>query len=160
MLKLYELTTAYNQVLDMAEELDHQALIDTLESIQENIEDKVENTAKLVKSIEADAEAIKAEEKRLSDRRKALENKVTSMKNYLFTQLTTAKIDKVKRPTITVAIQNNPASVSILNEKLIPDNFLEPQPSKIIKKDILAVLKSGQEVPGAELVQGKGLRIR
>ncbi|MGM9925202.1 MAG: siphovirus Gp157 family protein [Bacillus sp. (in: firmicutes)] len=159
-MKLYELTAAYNNVLDMAEDLDQETLLDTLESIQEGIEDKAENTAKLIRSIEADVEAIKTEEKRMADRRKALESKASSIKAYLQQQLETAGIDKIKRPTLTVSLQNNPASVSVLDESLIPLEYLVPQPSKVSKKDILADLKKGQAVPGVELVQTKGLRIR
>lgn len=159
-MKLYELTQSYNQVLYMAEDLDQQTLLDTLESIQDSIEDKVENTAKLAKTFEAYAKAIKAEEDRLSSRRKALENKVISIKKYLLEQLELAGIKNVKRPTITVAIRNNPASVKVLDETLIPTEYLVPQPSKVAKKDILAVLKNGQAVPGVELTQTKGLQIR
>jgi len=44
--KLYELTENYLQLLEMAEDMDPELLRDTLESIQESIEDKAENTAK------------------------------------------------------------------------------------------------------------------
>lgn len=159
-MKLYELTQSYNQVLDMAEELDQQTLLDTLESIQDSIEDKVENTAKLAKTFEAYAKAIKEEEDRLSTRRKASENKVTSIKKYLQEQLELAGIKNIKRPTITVAIRNNPASVKVLDETLIPTEYLVPQPPKVDKKAILAALKNGQTIPGVELTQGKGLQIR
>lgn len=160
LLKLYELTQSYNQVLDMADDLDQQTLLDTLESIQDSIEEKVENTAKLAKTFEAYAKAIKEEEDRLSSRRKSLENKVASIKTYLQEQLEVAGLKNVKRPTITVAIQNNPASVNVIDETLIPTEYLVPQPSKVSKKDILAVLKNGQAIPGVELTQTKGLRIR
>lgn len=159
-MKLYELTTAYNNVLEMAEELDQETLLDTLESIQENIEDKAENTAKIIRSLQADAKAIKAEEARLTDRRKAIESKVSSIETYLQEQLEMVGIDKIKRPTLTVSLQKNPASVSIVDESLIPDDFLIPQPPKVSKKDILVALKEGKVVEGVELVQSKGLRIR
>src|SRR5690554_44600 len=113
-MKLYELTENYLQLLEMAEDMDPELLRDTLESIQESIEDKAENTAKLIKSLEADVKAIKEEEKRLADRRKALEKKIENIKDYLQDQLELAGIDKVKRPTITVSIQNNPPSVRIV----------------------------------------------
>ncbi|EPV6683415.1 siphovirus Gp157 family protein, partial [Listeria monocytogenes] len=54
-MKLYELTQAYNQVLEMAEELDTETLQDTLDSIREPIEEKAENIIKMVKSIDAEA---------------------------------------------------------------------------------------------------------
>lgn len=159
-MKLYELTENYLRVLELAEEMEPELLMDTLESIQESIEDKAENTAKLIKSLEADVKAIKEEEKRLADRRKALEKKIENIKDYLREQLELAGIDKVKRPTITVSIQNNPPSVRVVNEELIPSHFMIPQPPKLDKKGILEKLKNGEKVPGVELAQGRSLRIR
>lgn len=159
-MKLYELTENYLRVLELAEEMEPELLRDTLESIQESIEDKAENTAKLIKSLEADVKAIKEEEKRLADRRKALEKKIENIKDYLREQLELAGIDKVKRPTITVSIQNNPPSVRVIDEKIIPSDFMIPVAPKIDKKAILEKLKKGEEVPGVELAQGRSLRIR
>lgn len=45
-MKLYELTQAYNQVLEMAEDLDAETLQDTLDSIREPIEEKAGNIIK------------------------------------------------------------------------------------------------------------------
>lgn len=159
-MKLYDLTSDYAQLLDMAEQLDQDTFKDTLESIQESIEDKVENTAKLIKSIEADVTAIKAEEKRLKERRQALETKVDSIKGYLKDQLELAGIDKVKRPLITVSIQNNPPSVNITDVNKIPYTFMIQQEPKLDKKAILQAIKDGKEIPGAEITQTRGLRIR
>lgn len=159
-MKLYELTDDYLRLMEMAEELDPETFRDTLESIQESIEDKVENTAKVIKSIEADVQAIKEEEKRLAERRRVLETKVIKIKEYLQNELEKAGIDKVKRPLITVSIQNNPPKVEIVDEKSLPFEFMIPQPAKVDKKAILEKLKNGEHVPGATLVQERGIRIR
>jgi uncharacterized protein YlxW (UPF0749 family) len=158
-MKLYELTSNYLSVMEMAEEMDTDTLNDTLESIEEEIHDKAENIAKLVKNLNADVDALKTEEKRLADRRKSLENKVIHLKEYLQNQLEVAGLDKVKRPTLTVSIQNNPPSVKVIDEKLLSD-FMIPQDPKLDKKAILTALKEGQEVNGAELFQSRGVRIR
>lgn len=159
-MKLYELTDDYLRLMEMAEELDPETFQDTLESIQDSIEDKVENAAKVIKSIEADVQAIKEEEKRLKERRQALEKKIDNIKDYLKEQLEKAGIDKVKRPLITVSIQNNPPSVKVIDEKLIPSTYMIPQEPKLDKKSLLQVLKNGEKVPGVELEQTRGLRIR
>lgn len=52
---LYELTENYQHVLDLAEQLDAEVLKDTLDSIDEAIEVKVENTAKVIKELEGKA---------------------------------------------------------------------------------------------------------
>jgi predicted nuclease with TOPRIM domain len=158
-MELYRLTQNYVSLMEMAEEMDTDTLKDTLESIEEEIHDKAENIAKLVKNLNADVDALKTEEKRLADRRKSLENKVIHLKEYLQNQLEVAGLDKVKRPTLTVSIQNNPPSVKVIDEKLLSD-FMIPQDPKLDKKAILTALKEGQEVNGAELFQSRGVRIR
>jgi predicted nuclease with TOPRIM domain len=159
-MKLYELTDNYMQLIELADQLDEETFRNTLESIQDSIEDKVENTAKVIKSIEADVLAIKEEEKRLKERRQALEKKIDNIKDYLKEQLEKAGIDKVKRATFTVSIQNNPPKAEIVDEKSLPLEFMIPQPAKVDKRAILEKLKSGEHVPGAALVQEKGVRIR
>lgn len=159
-MKLYELTDDYLRLMEMAEELDPETFRDTLESINEAIEEKIENTAYLVRNLEADIKVLKEEEKRLRERRQSLESKITRMKDYLKEQLEKAGIEKVKRPLVTVSIQNNPPSVKVIDEKLIPSTYMIPQEPKLDKKSLLQVLKNGEKVPGVELEQTRGLRIR
>lgn len=159
-MKLFELTADYNQVLLLADDLDQETFQDTLEAIEGAIEDKAENMAKLIRCIEVDINALKEEEKRLADRRKALENKVSGIKEYLQQQLEFAGIDKVKRPTLTISIQANPPSVFVKDESLIPSHYMIPVAPKLDKKSILQFLKEGGDVPGCEIQQLRGLRIK
>lgn len=159
-MKLYQLVSDYKRVQEMADEVDQGTLIDTLDAIHESIEDKTENTAKLIRSWEAEANVIKDEEKRLADRRKVIENRITSLKLYLQTHMEVAGIDKVKRPTLTVSIRNNPPSVSVIDQSIIPVDYIIQQEPKISKTEIAKALKNGEFVPGCELVQTKGLMIK
>ena len=161
MSKLYELTAAYNAVWQMVDdEADLQAIQDTLEGIEDEITTKVESLAKLMKSIEADETAMKAEEERLYKRRKAFENRWQSIKKYVEQQLTLAGIDKVKGTIFTVALQNNPLSVKVDESVTLPEIYYIPQPAKLDKEALLEDLKAGKVIPGAELQQTKSLRIR
>jgi hypothetical protein len=158
--KLYELSQNYIQLLELADSLDEETFKDTLSSLEEAIEDKVENVAKLVRCLDVDIEAIKSEEKRLADKRKALENKVTSVKSYVQHEMEVAGLNKVKRPTVTVSIQANPPSVDVMDESLIPSIYMVPQPSKIDKRAILTALKDGEFIPGASIKQTVGVRFK
>jgi transcriptional regulator of heat shock response len=159
-MRLYEISQNYSQLLDMVDVLDEETFRDTLQAIEEALEDKVENMAKFIRCLEADAKAIKEEEQRLADRRKALENRVSSVNEYLQNQMEVAGLDKVKRPTVTVSIQNNPPSVEIADESLIPSDYMIPQPSKIDKKSILSALKEGLVIEGCSMKQGRSVRIK
>jgi predicted nuclease with TOPRIM domain len=159
-MRLYELSTRYAELLELADSLDQETFQDTLSSLEDAIEEKTENTAKLIKCLEADSKAIKEEEQRLADRRKALENRVADLKKYLFEQLEFAGLDKVKRPTITVSIQLNNPSVEVLDESIVPSDYMIPQPASIDKKSILQALKDGAVIDGCQLKRTRGLRIK
>jgi len=86
---LYEInnaiTSCYTEVIDpetgeITEEVFDQ---DLLEQLQMQLADKVDGVACWVKNLTAEAEAMKAEEAKLAWRRKAVERKVESLKNYL-----------------------------------------------------------------------------
>ncbi len=161
--KLYELTEMYQNIWDLVadEEVDLDTLETALSQVEDNLETKAESMAKLVKGIDGDVTALKEEENRLAKRRKALENKQTNIKQYLQNQFNVMGIDKVKTSLFTVALQNNPPSVNILDEDLIPEQYKKTvTTTSIVKKDILDALKLGELIEGAELKQGKSLRIR
>lgn len=161
--KLYELTEMYKNIWDLVEddEVDLDTLETALSQVEDNLEVKAENIAKLIKGIDGDIDTLKAEEKRLADKRRVLENKQKNIKGYLENQLRVMGIDKVKTPLFTVALQKNPPSVEIVNEDLIPEQFKKTvTTTTIVKKDLLEALKSGQVIEGAEIKQGKSLRIR
>ncbi len=162
MFKLYELTEMYQNISNLIDEdVSNEELEKALGQIKDNIEQKAENTVKLIKSIEGNINTLKEEEKRLERKRKALENKRDGIKNYLENQLKFMDIKKVKTPLFTVSIQKNPQSVNILNEDLIPKQFKKTvTTTTVVKKDLLAALKEGQAIEGAEIRQSESLRIR
>lgn len=154
MFKLYELTEMYQNIWDLIgdDEVDLDALEKALGQIEDNIEIKAESMAKLVKGIDGDVVALKEEENRLAKRRKALENKQANIKLYLENQLKIMGIDKVKTPLFTVALQNNPPSVNVLNEDLIPEQYKKSVTTvSVVKKDLLEDLKQGLIIEGAEI---------
>jgi hypothetical protein len=163
-LKLYDLVESYQNIQNLidAEDADNESLGMALSVIETEIEAKAQNVTVIIKGLEADAATIKAEEKRLADRRKALENKSAWLKGYLTDELSKAGLEKVKTHTFTIALQNNPPAVNITDEKAIPAKYLTivPETYVIDKKAIADAIKRGEKVLGAELTVGKSLRIR
>ena len=157
-MNLYELSLAFQDVQNM--DLDPEVMKDTLDSIEDAIESKAENIAKLVRNLESDVSAYKEEEDRLKTKRQATENKVKWLKTYLEDNMKLTGKTKFKSGMFNFSIQKNPASVNITDEKIIPGEFLIPQPPKVDKTSLKEILKRGIEVPGAELKQTEGLRIR
>lgn len=85
MAKLYELAQNYQNLLELLDnpEIPQDMIREALNGVGEDIEEKAENIAKIIKSIEVDVSGFKEEEKRLSARRKSLENRISSLKQYL-----------------------------------------------------------------------------
>lgn len=160
MANLYELTSNYKYVLDLADELDEQTLKDTLDSIEEPLKEKVDNTAKLIKAMENDVKAFKEEETRLSKRRKTIENNIKRLKNYTLDVLEGNDLEKIEGVTFKVSIRNNAVSLKVTDEKMIPKNYFVEQEPKLNRKELLDDLKFGVEVYGAELQQTRSIQIR
>ncbi|AXG97799.1 siphovirus Gp157 family protein [Clostridium botulinum] len=161
MARLYELTQNYNNLLDLVDnpEVPAEMLKESLDNIGEEINIKLENVAKVIKSIEVDTKGLKEEEKRLADRRKSLENRISSLKEYAENSMRTTRITKIKGKVFTLGIQKNPASIDVVDEDNIPDKYFITE-KKLVMKDVLEVLKRGEKVPGAKLKQSESLRIR
>ena len=160
MAKLYELATVYAALRDL-EDIDAEVLQDTLESIESAMEVKALNIAILIDGLSADVNIIKAEEHRLANRRRMIEGKQRWLKEYLQSQMERAGIDKFKTATHSISLQNNPPALNITDESKIPPEYMILVPAKweVDKKVVKEALKT-KEVPGAELVVGRSLRIR
>jgi len=163
-MKLYEMTQNYEEVWQLLEneDVDVQTIEDTLSSIEDAFDAKIESIGKFILHLNKDAEFIKSEEDRLAKRRKALEGKSDWLKKYAFDNMTIAGKDKIKTPIVTVAIQSASPSVEIKPDAKIPRKFMVVIPSQKNpdKKAILEALKAGEKVRGAALKQTKYLRVR
>ena len=78
MANIYELTGELLALMDLADEedLDPQALADTLEGLEGEFDEKVDGWCKAVKNLEAEQKALKEESKRLAERAKKTENNI------------------------------------------------------------------------------------
>jgi hypothetical protein len=160
---LYELTSEYMELLAMLEDpdTDEAVILDTLEGVGGELEEKADNYARVMRQMDADATAIKAEEDRLYRRRTTIENRIKNMKSRLQGMMEITGKKKIKTELFSFGIQKNPASVVIDDEKMIPGEFLIPQAPKIDKTAIKDALKAGVDMAGiAHLEQTQSLRIR
>jgi hypothetical protein len=164
-LALYHIAAEYRAMVDrlMDAQDDQVAIADTIEAESYPLEVKAQNVAYAVKNLEATAEAIKAAEKEMAERRKRIENRAAHVREYLKTCMEIAGVKKIDCPHFALAIKSNPASVDIFEPGLIPAEFMrqpEPPPPSPDKTAIKDALKAGVEVPGAMLAQGTRLDIR
>ena len=159
---LYELTNDYMALLEMAEDpdLDPQAFADTLEGIEGALEDKAENYAKVIRTLEGDAAACDAEAKRLRTKKATIENNIKRMKAALQFAMTTTGKTKFKTALFSFGIRKNPPSVVIDHESKVPADYWIPQPAELDKKAIREFLKKEGSADWAHLEQTESLSIR
>ena len=158
---LYELKSEYIQLREMAGDPDisPEALRDTMDAINGELEDKADGYARVIRELEAEEAGLDAEIKRLQARKSAVSGNKGRIKNALESAMRETGKLKFKTALFSFGIQKNPPSVAILSEN-IPLDYLvvpEPQPDK---KRILAELKAGASFDWAELRQTESLRIR
>ena len=161
---LYEIAHEHRAMVEalMSTQDDAAAIADTIEAESYPLEVKAQNVAYANRNLEASADAIKAAEKQMAERRKAIENRAQRVKEYLQTCMQIAGMTKIECPHFALTIKNNPASVEVLDEKQIPQDYMREIPAKfeIDKTLIKKAIADGFDVPGAKLTQGKRLEIK
>lgn len=159
---IYELQGEYKRLYDMADEceLELEDIKDTLESLDGEFADKAVGYGKIMKEIEGQIATLKAEEERLANRRRSLENNKDRMKTVLQLAMIETGNEKIKTDLFSFNIQNNPATVNIAPDAKIPEKYYIAQEPKLDKKQLIKDVKEGTEIEGVELFQTRGLRIR
>lgn len=159
---LYELSEQYQELLSMAldPDVDPEALADTMEAIEGEIEAKADGYAKVMKELRAVADARKAEAKRLTDGAKSIEANIDRMKSALEAAMRLTGKTKFKTTLFSYGIQKNPPSLKIDMPDRVPEEFLIPQEPKVDSAAIKKELKEGVVYNWCHLEQSESLRIR
>lgn len=129
--------------------------------LEGSLESKVENTALYIRELEANAEAAKAEEKRLAAIRKALEGRAEGLKGYLQYQLARAGRDKVETPKARGRIQaNSRPSIRYMGDPAdLPDTYRKVTVS-VDRTAAYEAWKREEELPDGFVVEtGSHIRI-
>lgn len=162
-LSLYDISENYLEVLNGLADYDlpEDAIADTLEAIQGEFDQKAIAVAKFFQNLEASTAAIKEAEKRMADRRKAMEKKVSQLKDYLKVQMEKTGITKIECPQFSLSIAKNPPSVVIDDAEALPQEYvfvkIEKSPDKTAIKNHIILEGS---CPGAHVEQGTRLVIK
>lgn len=151
---LYEIDEAiYDCFDDETGDLD-QEKFDQLQGLRK---EKLEGIALGYKNLVAEAEKIRNEEKVLSARRKVLENKANSMKNFLAIVLNG---EKLNTPRVAVSWRAS-KNLVIYDEPGVPEEFLKYSDPAIDKKALTDAIKAGKSFPGvAALVENTNIQIK
>ena len=161
-LSLYNITSAFPLIMEqeeMAPELKEELERELTILLQE----KSQNIIGYVRNMELTVDAMKTEEKRISEQRKGIENKIEKFKNYVKECMERNGFSKIDTWLGSLAIAKNPMSLEIENEDEIPIEFKqEIVTTKIDKTAIKKHFKeTGEIIPGTIIVDDKtSLRIK
>lgn len=171
---LYELTGSFLELMDMLEdeECDEQCIMDTLESVEYEIEDKADGYAKIIKSLESNVDGLSKEADRLITRKKTYENRIKWLKQNLEMCMRATGKRKFTTDLFSFNIQKNGGKRKLVVDvdvEKVPEKYRIKQPDAIDGESIREYLKeNGYEGQDGSLncefahlePQGESLRIR
>lgn len=163
-MKLYELRQEYQALAAAAQAAGDdpemtQAYDDTLAALAGDIVDKVHACCIVVRTMEAEAEAIKTEEERLYARRRAVDAASDRLRAYMTVELSTIGMLTVRTSLFTVSLANNKAKLVVTDESALPATYWKSVP-KLDNQAVRDALERGEKLPGAKLEPSQSIRIR
>lgn len=162
MSSLFNLTEQYRTVLQLAEEgADQSAIDDALAHIDDQIEDKADGYAAVIKHLKGNIEMIKTESDRLTALKKTHENAIKRMKDNLMAAMQDTGKLKFKTSVNNFYVKKNPISLIVQNEDYIPSDFYVVKrvlDKKALKEYLLE--HENETVNGVGLEQSKSVVIR
>ena len=164
MSNIYDLTGVYvdlqNQLL---ENPDDEVISGILETIDDEVEKKADGYAGIIANLTSDVEGIKAEEKRLKERRQALESNIDRLKENLFNTMKVTGKTKFKTNLFSFNIQKNggaaPVVVTVDTSKL-PDDLVIITEKPDLKALAKYIEETGDVSYGYIGERGESLRIK
>ena len=160
---LYEIDAAILAAVDQetGEILD----VEKLDALQLEREAKLEGVALWVKDLKAEAAAVKEEADKLTARKKALDNKIEGLKNWLLFALDGEKL-KTPRCNVyythnqRVKVDDEEKLIEFLKNTTVPNEFLRFREPELRRDEIKKALKEGVRIPGAELEETESVVIK
>jgi hypothetical protein len=163
-LTLYDTTAEFRDLLDLMEQCDedpdpvHEAAIQV---IVENQVHKVDNFSRFLTHLDSQSDLAAAEIKRLQDRKRAIERRGEQLRAYALRVMEQNGFDRLDGETASLVIRKNPPAVFYHDRDAVPAEFITVKQEMVIDTNrVKAALKAGQEVPGAQLAQGRKVVVK
>lgn len=169
-MRLYELTSEYDQLLRLASEPSDgdqdrsDMLAAAVESIEAQLEQKCVGIAKVLATLEAERDAFVVESQRLTEEAKRRDKAAERLREYVRVNMRDRGIREIGSPLFHFKLIDNPPRVDVKDESKVPESFLRRKVVESVAVDKKAVLKAftddGEVVPGTEVVRDVRLQIK
>ncbi len=168
-LSLCQLTNEHQQLL--AQLYDHETgeineiVQARLNELEPSIEKKCIAVTKWIRKMEGEARELCVMQEAIEERHTAYNKEIAKYQKYLQDNMEKQGIKEVSCPFFTVRLRKNPYGTDIIDQELIPQQFIkvrevvkvEVKPDKNLIKE--EVLRTGNQVPGAYVSQKNKLEI-
>jgi len=160
---LRELTNDQQAIMSQVEDGDFtlEQVSDHLDMLDSERKSKIENYLHVINRLQSEEATITAEQDRLQALRIAKEKALKNIKDWLLMSL--ADGEKHEFDLFKVSRVKGREVLQVTDEKLIPMEYftVKPETWEVDKRTVLAKLKSGEEIQGAEITRGNAsLRIK
>lgn len=132
---------------------DDQLIADSIEG-ETNIKDAIRGVLKDIGDDEIMLAGLKAHIGQLQERMQRIERRHDRRREAIQKAMEIGEIKKLEYPEGMVALRPVPPGLDITDEKLIPAQYFEPQPSRLMRKELKESLKSGKSIAGCQLDNG------
>lgn len=159
-LSLYQITNTF-PLLMQSEEITEEEKIKIEEELTQLLQQKSQNIIGYTRNVELTIEAMKIEEKRISEQRKILENRLLKFKEYVKECMEGNGFTKIETGLGTLSIAKSPISVEIINEDEIPLEYKQEITTiKVDKKSIADNFKATGEIPNGVNIYTNNTNLR
>lgn len=141
MTQLFLIASEYREALARMEESDLPAecIADTLEGMQGELIDKLRAVIAYAQTMDAEASMYAARAKELAEHAKARANRAESLRNYALSAMLACNIPEAATADFVAKPVQNPPSVVIDDEALIPAQFMVTPPPPAARPDKKAI---------------------
>jgi hypothetical protein len=160
----YQLLALLEATDDPAELADVEAVAEVkaqLALVDQLMLQKQESYVSVIRSLEAMADARKAEADRLRDRAKTAERHADWLRARLLTHMQTTGRERIETSRFTLTVRQNPPSVTVLDAAAVPHEYERTRITiDVDKRQILEDFKrDGVIPPGVDITHGRRLSI-
>ena len=122
--------------------------------IQSEIVNKGKGVIQVIRSLDSDVDAIKAEIDRLNKIKRIKENNIKRLREYTKSCMERMEIKKLETPIGNITIRKGTSTLKINDESKLPDKYIEVIQTYKVNKDLLkSDIKSGLDIEGAYMTE-------
>lgn len=158
----YDLSKEFQALLDLASESENGEEVEQLwNGLECDLNTKLDGIAAVISELDSDNEKLANEIRRLTARKKTIENNAARLKERTIWLLNGMGLSKQKTLLHNFSVSKTAGSLKIIDEDKIPAKYkLEKMEVVVLKDNLKEALKNGVEIDGATIEYKDSLRIK